>query len=55
MSIPAPPQLSSVYCGQIIAGMQAAAAAADGDPTVDKRLEEARKVLYVADDDGDLL
>ena len=44
--------ISSVYA-QIIAGMQAAPPP-PRDPAVDKRVEEARKVLYVADDDGDL-
>jgi len=44
--------ISSVYA-QILAGMQAAPPP-PRDPAVDKRVEEARKVLYVPDDDGDL-
>jgi len=44
--------ISSVYA-QILAGMQAAPPP-PRDPAVDKRIEDARKVLYVPDDDGDL-
>ncbi len=44
--------ISSVYA-QILAGMQALPPP-PRDPAVDKRIEDARKVLYVADDDGDL-
>ena len=44
--------ISSVY-QQIVNGMQAAPPP-PRDPAVDKRVEDARKVLYVPDDDGDL-
>jgi hypothetical protein len=48
---PAGRNISSAYAN-ILAGMQAAPPP-PRDPAVDKRVEDARKILYVPDDEGD--
>ena len=51
---PGPGRTVSNAYGQVLAGMQALPPPPQ-DPAVTKRIEDARKILYVPDDDGDLV